>query len=84
MSPEELKAEHRRSSYHRAELVSDSGAACFHCLDAYPSTRIERWTDGGNTALCPSCGIDAVLPVTPEHPVSAERLQTVRAYWFGA
>jgi hypothetical protein len=29
---------------------------------------IEEWIDGGQTALCPHCGIDSVLPVIDGHP----------------
>lgn len=34
---------------------------CFYCLNIYNSLDINKWIYNGRTALCPKCGIDAVL-----------------------
>lgn len=35
---------------------------CFHCLKTCSSSEINEWTDSENTAICPHCGIDSILP----------------------
>ena len=46
----------------RIKPVAEYG--CYYCgdihrVDEYP---IVKWVDGGKTALCGRCGIDAVIP----------------------
>ena len=55
---------HQFSSYHRQLIEQDeiTQVSCFYCLEVYPKEEIREWIDGGCTALCPRCGIDAVLP----------------------
>ena len=48
----------------REGLLSGTQAACYHCRNVYPVEEITEYTDAGDTALCPYCGIDAVLPPT--------------------
>jgi hypothetical protein len=71
---------HRRSIYHRSELELVGRAACFYCLRRFATTEIREWTDDNRTALCPGCGIDAVLADTP---ISDEFLVGMRLRWFG-
>ena len=53
---------HRLSSKHRGALLESEVSGCFFCLRTFPSETIEEWTDDNQTALCPNCGIDSVLP----------------------
>ena len=49
---------------HRKQLLASQTAACFYCLTEFSPASITDWTDGepiGQTALCPRCGIDAVV-----------------------
>ncbi len=52
---------HRHSIHHRREVLQSELCGCFYCLRWLAPTQIEEWVDGGQTALCPYCGIDAVL-----------------------
>ncbi|MFO0625725.1 MAG: cytoplasmic protein [Polyangiales bacterium] len=78
----ELKALHRRSSKHRADLERSKSCACFHCKGTFSPARIKDWTDSGTTALCPLCGIDSVLPGEPVLALSESLLEEMRVYWF--
>ncbi len=49
------------ASKHRVELEAGERCACFFCFHTFPTTAIKKWTDANQTALCPHCGIDAVL-----------------------
>jgi len=35
---------------------------CYHCLEKFKSDLVSDWVDEGDTALCPHCGIDSVIP----------------------
>ena len=64
LSPEELAsfvAAHGRASKHRADLERAGSCACYFCFKKFPTTTIKAWIDANQTALCPFCGIDAVL-----------------------
>jgi NTP pyrophosphatase (non-canonical NTP hydrolase) len=48
-------------------------------MQKYKSIEIFEWIDNGVTALCPKCGIDAVLPYNLGDTV----LKQMHDYWFG-
>ena len=54
---------------------------CFYCKCIYSPSKIKEWIDGGETALCPKCGIDSVLPGF-YGLVSPEFLQSMYYKWF--
>ncbi|WP_411850103.1 hypothetical protein ACLB90_14430 [Stenotrophomonas sp. LGBM10] len=48
----------------RARLLASDVAACFYCFATFPPSTINEWCDGDDqdqTALCPTCGVDAVV-----------------------
>ena len=57
----------------RENLTGSCG--CFKCLEKFEVTEITEWTDGEQTALCPKCSNDSVIPHT-------ENLQKIRDFWF--
>lgn len=46
----------------RIKPVAEYG--CYYCAEVYVLAEhpIQEWVDGKQTALCPVCGIDAVIP----------------------
>lgn len=82
----ELEGLHRRSSRHRPQILGSEMCGCFYCCSTFPSTTIKEWIDDrdgvGQTALCPRCGIDSVLPLERVDQVSAELLGRMHMYWF--
>lgn len=83
ITPEALDAAHRHSSVHRAEVLASESCACFFCLRSFVPGEITEWVDDGETALCPRCGIDAVLGSASGHPLTPELLRAMHAAWFG-
>lgn len=89
LTPADLESLHRASTGHRELLATTSRAGCFHCGSIFLSTEIHEWTDkpaaGGpsTTALCPSCGIDAVLPEMESVTIDRALLEAMQEYWFG-
>jgi hypothetical protein len=88
----DLKSIHRYSSKNRDLLSGSEFAACFYCLARFNPEEIQDWVDGeqvesgdlddGVTALCPKCGIDAVLPSAAPINWDTTLLSEMQAYWF--
>jgi hypothetical protein len=84
----ELGIIHRRSSRHRAEIERSARCGCFYCLSIFAPWEIMDWVDGedkdsGVTALCPRCGIDAVLPELPSLNIDMNILLEMERHFFG-
>jgi len=43
---------------------------------------IQDWTDDGDTALCPKCGIDSVIGSVSGYPIQREFLSKMHNHWF--
>lgn len=53
---------HNLSSYHKPLLKLTVLLGCYYCKRTSLVSEVKEWIDRGNTALCPKCGIDSVLP----------------------
>jgi hypothetical protein len=73
---------HRHSISHREEVLASEVCGCFYCLATYPPSAIAEWTDGGDTALCPRCGIDAVIGSASRYPVTRSFLRDMKYIYF--
>ena len=78
----EIIAAHKESSYHRHILRGSDLCGCFYCLDTFDYQNIETWCDDGNTAICPSCGIDSVIGAASGYPITEEFLTAMKKHWF--
>jgi hypothetical protein len=79
---EQLKAAHDHSSNHRQVVEKSRVCGCFYCQETFAPETIKEWIDGGETALCPHCGIDAVIGDASEVELSAEFLEAMHYMWF--
>ncbi len=61
--------------------ILDGGCGCFHCLSLFRADQVTAWTDEGETALCPRCGMDAVVPADALH-LGAPELAEMKRRWF--
>jgi hypothetical protein len=83
---------HRLCSANRDTLARCSRAGCFYCCEIFAPAEIMDWVDGqqvvtgstadGITALCPRCGIDAVIPEMEGVALSKDLLVEMKAHWF--
>ena len=65
-------------------MLASETAACFYCFTEFSPATISEWTDGdpiGQTAICPNCGIDAVVGFNG--PVDAAWLTEAHSRGFG-
>jgi hypothetical protein len=78
---------HKRSIRHRVEILGSEKCGCFHCLRIFAPSAIQDWCDErdgvGQTALCPFCGIDAVIGSASGYPVEQPFLDAMKRKWFG-
>lgn len=65
-------------------VLKSKMCGCFYCMKVFDSNMITEWVDDQNarTALCPYCGVDAVLPDSTVI-LSDELLTRMYEKWFG-
>lgn len=52
--------------------------SCYYCLNTILKEDIAEWTDNYQTAICPICHIDSVIPFE----VDLELLKQIHIKWF--
>lgn len=67
--------------HHRDLILASEQVGCFYCFETFAPNEITAWTDAHQTAICPRCGIDAVLPGSGL--IGRRVLDQMGAYWFG-
>jgi NAD-dependent SIR2 family protein deacetylase len=76
-----LRRVYDNSRLNRRFMTAGAKCRCLHCLSTFAPDQIKDWIDDGETALCPNCGIDAVLS-TLSGPISEALLRRLRATYF--
>ena len=61
MTQAEAESIARLSFRNRSRIAAATFCGCFYCHSVFPGSEVRDWTDDQQTALCPRCGIDAVL-----------------------
>jgi hypothetical protein len=81
---------HRYSHRHRPLMEQSKSAGCYHCGATFAPDEITEWIEErdatgdteGETAKCPRCGYDSVLPSAAPIALDAQALEAVRRYLF--
>jgi hypothetical protein len=64
-------------------LKSSIWAGCYCCCSQFNTSDIKEWVDRGETAICPKCGIDSVIPIDiADHEKYVELLKLAKAKFF--
>lgn len=78
-----IVAAHKHSIRHRQEVLQSDNCCCFYCQTVFKPGDIQEWTDDEQTALCPNCGIDAVIGDNSGYSVTdKDFLLQMHQYWF--
>jgi hypothetical protein len=80
--PEAIRDAHGFAVRHRALIEGSGVCGCFYCLETFAPPEITEWVDNGQTALCPKCGIDSVLPSASGYPLDPDFLMQMNEHWF--
>lgn len=59
---ERLAKIHKLSSTNQEAIAVSKRCGCFHCLLIYKALEVKEFVDSNDTAVCPYCSVDAVLP----------------------
>lgn len=78
------------STWNEDTVKKSKTCGCFYCLSTFPPSEIVKWIDAaddgprgsGRTALCPKCGVDAVLPENNFYTITPELLKRMREIYF--
>ena len=62
MNEQILKQLHDLSFKSRELIELENGGSCFDCFSYVAFAEIKTWTDDGQTAICPHCYVDSILP----------------------
>jgi hypothetical protein len=90
-SDEELKGFHRHSLRNEPEVKASRRCGCFYCFGFFSPADIDEWWDKGDddgrdplplTAVCPLCGIDSVLPESPDYVLDTKFIEAMGASAF--
>lgn len=66
----------------RMQLLKSKKCGCCYCLKIFSPNLIKEWCDDENTAICPFCGIDAIIYENNYYPLNIEFLEKMKKYWF--
>jgi len=69
---------HEKTTNNKLILEEAELCCCIYCKQYFNSCDIIKWIDGGETALCPKCSVDSVIPA-----VDTDYLNCLNNYWFG-
>ena len=74
---------HKYSIHNHDAISKSSSCGCFYCEKIFDKALIEDWVNdkNGETALCPFCGIDSVLPDSIVD-LSEDLLNAMYKLWF--
>jgi len=45
-----------------AQVKEGVPCGCYFCMAVFDGGEVTKWADSGETALCPYCAVDSVLP----------------------
>lgn len=71
---------HKKCSNHRIEMLAAKQCGCFYCIKLFPVSEIKDWTDEQQTALCPHCQVDALIP--DDGSLTIKKLTQLNDFWF--
>ena len=66
----------------KKQVLASKTCRCAHCLATFSGAEVIEFIDEGKTAVCPKCGVDAVLPDCAEG-LNETLLQELHDDWFG-
>lgn len=84
----DLELAHKYSSNHKQELKKDKLCGCFYCLAIFSPNEIKEWiventlAIKSETAICPYCGLDAVIGESSSFPITKSFLEMMHKKYF--
>lgn len=70
------------SMKNKSLLLSAKNCGCYRCLCVISTTEIVEWTDKGETAICPKCHCDCLIPEGSGIDLTNDNLTKIHKQWF--
>jgi len=78
-----LNEAHEYCSDNKKYLVDHTKCGCFYCMQIFDSNEVKEFlNETSETALCPYCEIDSVLPERDGLAITKDFLEEMHEYWF--
>jgi len=82
---------HRQCGWHKPAVLSSKYCGCFCCSSIFEASKIEEWIKEpedcprgkGETAVCPLCQMDTVLPESKDYELTQEFINDMNKEYFG-
>ena len=78
----QLQKLHTYASHNKKLIDTADKCYCFYCKSSMQKDEIKNYIDDGQTALCPKCEIDAIIPDSIEDTVDEQMISEMNEYWF--
>ncbi len=79
---EKLKKLHTYSSNNKLLIDKANKCYCFYCKEIFDARDVNYYLENENTALCPKCMVDSVLPDNIDEALNEEIIEEMNKYWF--
>ena len=79
---ERLKRLHVYSTHNRRWVETADRCHCFYCKSCVEASTVTEYADDGQTAFCPKCDVQALLPDSIPESVDEETVALMNEYWF--
>ena len=77
-----MKKLHAYSSHNKSLIEKSKKCYCFNCMHVMDSGEIKVYIDGEQTALCPECSIDSIIPGVVDESLNESVISEMNKYWF--
>ncbi|MCQ2798360.1 MAG: sel1 repeat family protein [Bacilli bacterium] len=74
----------KHANNNELDILSSNMCSCVFCRHTYSAREVKDWisTDGGTNALCPNCGIDAVIGDSTGFTFDKASLKEINLYFY--
>ena len=66
----------------KVALQQSDKAGCYYCKKIYDASLVIDFLESEETALCPKCGTDSVIPSKSPIELTAKNLAELNRHWF--
>lgn len=76
---------HKHASNNEIEILKSTTCSCFFCRQSYSARTVNDWIndDRGVTAICPECGMDAVIGDASGYHLDKAELKEMNLEYYG-
>ncbi len=78
----QMKRLHAYASHNKDLVEKSDKCYCFYCKSIFESSEVNSYIDVKQTALCPKCHIDSVIPDSINEIVDESIISEMHDYWF--